>query len=340
MINKTEQEIMKNWQGDISEPVVSICCITYNHEQYISEAINSFLMQETDFPFEVVIGEDCSTDNTRKIVEKYKEMYPNIIKLIVSENNVGMQANGQRTMEACIGEYMALCEGDDYWTDKKKLQIQIDEMRKYSNISLSFHLSSTINNLNIQIQPKLQKRNRFYSVEEIITGDFHLVQTNTIVIKKEKIDSLNFDLLSESPVGDVWLRINAAIPNGALFINKTMSTYRIQSENSWSSSMQEDNKFMKFISQMMQSIDDFDQYWEFKYTKEFLIYKNMYIDVVMKKNLSQAIKKDFINSNKDLMTINNLIKWNILYKYPNLVTFLKSIKNSIKGVFCAKTNYK
>ena len=126
MIEKTEKEIMKNWQGDISEPVVSICCITYNHEQYISEAINSFLMQETDFPFEVVIGEDCSTDNTRKIVEKYKEMYPNIIKLIVSENNVGMQANGQRTMEACIGEYMALCEGDDYWTDKNKLQIQKD----------------------------------------------------------------------------------------------------------------------------------------------------------------------------------------------------------------------
>ena len=126
MINITEKEIMKNWQGDISEPVVSICCITYNHEKYIEETIDSFLMQETDFPFEIVIGEDCSTDNTRKIVEKYKEMYPNIIKLIVSENNVGMQANGQRTMEACIGEYMALCEGDDYWTDKNKLQIQKD----------------------------------------------------------------------------------------------------------------------------------------------------------------------------------------------------------------------
>lgn len=126
MINITEKEIMKNWKGDISEPVVSICCITYNHEQYISEAIDSFLMQETNFPFEVVIGEDCSTDNTRKIVEKYKENYPNIIKLIVSENNVGMQANGQRTMEACKGEYIAACEGDDYWMDAEKLQIQKD----------------------------------------------------------------------------------------------------------------------------------------------------------------------------------------------------------------------
>lgn len=126
MINITEKEIMKNWQGDISEPVVSICCITYNHEKYIEEAIDSFLMQETNFPFEVVIGEDCSTDNTRKIVEKYKENYPNIIKLIVSENNVGMQANGQRTMDACKGEYIAACEGDDYWMDAEKLQIQKD----------------------------------------------------------------------------------------------------------------------------------------------------------------------------------------------------------------------
>ena len=126
MINITEKEIMKNWKGDTNNPVLSVCCITYNHEKYINEAIDSFLMQETDFPFEIVIGEDCSTDNTRKIVEKYKEMYPNIIKLIVSENNVGMQANGQRTMDACKGEYIAACEGDDYWMDAEKLQIQKD----------------------------------------------------------------------------------------------------------------------------------------------------------------------------------------------------------------------
>lgn len=126
MINITEKEIMKNWRGNISEPVVSICCITYNHEKYIEEAIDSFLIQETNFPFEIVIGEDCSTDNTRKIVEKYREKYRNIIKLIISENNVGMQANGQRTMEACKGQYIAACEGDDYWTDKKKLQLQKD----------------------------------------------------------------------------------------------------------------------------------------------------------------------------------------------------------------------
>ncbi len=126
MIEKTEKEIMQNWKGDLGKPVVSVYTITYNHEKYIAESIDSFLIQETDFPFEIVIGEDCSTDGTRKIIEEYVEKYPNIIKLITSENNVGMQANGQRTMEACKGQYIATCEGDDYWTDKNKLQIQKD----------------------------------------------------------------------------------------------------------------------------------------------------------------------------------------------------------------------
>lgn len=126
MLNRNEQEIMQNWQGNISKPIVSICTITYNHEKFISEAIDSFLMQETDFPFEIVIGEDCSTDGTRKIIENYVQKYPNIIKMITSESNVGMQENGKRTMKACRGDYIALCEGDDYWTDPKKIQIQKD----------------------------------------------------------------------------------------------------------------------------------------------------------------------------------------------------------------------
>ena len=121
MFNKTEQEIIKNWQGDISLPVVSICSITYNHESYIEEAIDSFLMQETDFPFEIVVGEDYSTDGTRQIIEEYLEQYPNIIKLITSDNNVGPNRNFMRTLNACTGKYIAICEGDDYWIDNDKL---------------------------------------------------------------------------------------------------------------------------------------------------------------------------------------------------------------------------
>ncbi len=125
MIEKTEKEIIENWKGNISNPVVSICCITYNHEKYISEAIDSFLMQETDFPFEIIIGEDCSTDGTRKVVDEYLKKYPNIITLITSENNVGASKNSERTLIACKGEYIAICDGDDYWITHDKIASQV-----------------------------------------------------------------------------------------------------------------------------------------------------------------------------------------------------------------------
>lgn len=229
MIEKTEKEIMKNWQGDISNPVVSICCITYNHEQYISEAINSFLMQETNFPFEIVIGEDCSTDNTRKIVEKYKEMYPNIIKLIVSENNVGAQANLQRTMEACIGEYIAGCEGDDYWTDKNKLQIQKDFLENNKNISLVFTPAKQI-----QDGKKDFIRNE-YNIKQIGKIDTAWVikkgggfyPSCSVMIRKELFDNLPNWFYKHS-TGDYPLAILASLKGKIAYLNECTSVYRSQ----------------------------------------------------------------------------------------------------------------
>lgn len=332
MINKTEQEIIQNWQGNIHNPVVSICCITYNHENYIAEALDSFLMQETDFPFEVIVRDDASPDKTAEIIREYESKYPNIIKPIYEKENgyqKGIKASPV-TFGKAKGEYIALCEGDDYWTDAKKLQVQIDEMKKYPEVDFSFHLASTIDNFNIEAQPKLQKRNRFYSTKDIITANFHLIQTNTIVFKKKNLESLNYDLIAKSPVGDVWIRVNASIPNGALFINKIMSTYRIHSQGSWSESMQEENKFIKYIHNMINSVNSFDKYYNFKYTNEFLIYKNMFITAVMKKDINQTIKNNFINDYKSLMSMKNLIQWNILYKYPLLVNFFRFLKNKIK----------
>lgn len=139
MLNRSEQEIMKKWNIEQLSPLVSICTITYNHEKFIEESINSFLRQETNFPFEIVIGEDCSSDNTKAIIQNYMLNYPNIIKLVSSSKNVGMQNNVRRTIQACKGKYIALCEGDDYWTDIKKLQIQKDFLDANKEYVLSFH---------------------------------------------------------------------------------------------------------------------------------------------------------------------------------------------------------
>lgn len=118
------------------EPLVSGEMITYNHEEYIAQAIEGVLMQKTDFPFELVIGEDCSTDRTREIVLDYQKKYPEIIRVITSDKNVGMHKNGLRTNKACRGKYIAFCEGDDYWTDPLKLQKQVDFLERHPDCGL------------------------------------------------------------------------------------------------------------------------------------------------------------------------------------------------------------
>lgn len=121
------------------KPVVSVLMIAYNREHYIDEAIRSVLRQQTTFSFEIVIAEDCSTDNTLAICRQYKEKYPNVIHLIANEHNLGLQRNYIQAMKAARGKYIAICDPDDYWTNKGKLQLQYDFLEKNPDYSLCFH---------------------------------------------------------------------------------------------------------------------------------------------------------------------------------------------------------
>lgn len=111
-------------------PLVSVCMTTYNHERYIAQAIESVLAQQTTFAVEVVVGEDCSADNTLKICREYEAQYPDRVRVVTSDSNIGMHANYRRTIEACRGEYIAMCDGDDWFSDPQKLQIEVDEIIK------------------------------------------------------------------------------------------------------------------------------------------------------------------------------------------------------------------
>lgn len=125
--------------NDKSQILVSICCITYNHAQFIRKALDGFLMQETTFPVEIILAEDCSTDGTRAICEEYAARYPEKIRYICSETNVGAVENEARALRAAKGKYIALCEGDDYWTEPLKLQKQVDFMETHPEYSVTFH---------------------------------------------------------------------------------------------------------------------------------------------------------------------------------------------------------
>lgn len=123
---------------------VSVAIIAYNVENYIKEAIESVLNQEVKFRVEIVVGEDCSTDNTREILLDYQKLYPSIIRLLLPIKNQGLTPNSVATQNACRGQYIALLDGDDYWTSPYKLQMQFEFMESNAEYSACGHQSEVV----------------------------------------------------------------------------------------------------------------------------------------------------------------------------------------------------
>jgi glycosyltransferase involved in cell wall biosynthesis len=113
--------------------------ITYNQDQFVGQAIESVLSQQVDFEYELVIGEDCSTDRTREIVASFGAKFPDRIRLLLPKSNLGMQENFKATLAACSGQYVAILEGDDYWTSPLKLKRQVEFLDAHSDCAMCFH---------------------------------------------------------------------------------------------------------------------------------------------------------------------------------------------------------
>jgi glycosyltransferase involved in cell wall biosynthesis len=120
-------------------PLVSVCCITYKHEEFLGQAVESVLMQQTPFAVELVIGEDCSPDATRRIALDYEARFPGRVRVLQHAHNLGVMGNLVATLNACTGRYIAFMEGDDYWTDPLKLQRQVEIMEAQPECALCIH---------------------------------------------------------------------------------------------------------------------------------------------------------------------------------------------------------
>ncbi len=128
----------------MNSPLLSVCLITYNHGKYICPAIESVLMQKVNFTWELIIADDCSTDDTREILIAYQKKYPDFIKLILQEKNVGAAQNWMDLVVAPTSKYIAYLEGDDYWTNPNKLQMQIDFLEQHPKYSACIHNSTVL----------------------------------------------------------------------------------------------------------------------------------------------------------------------------------------------------
>ncbi|WP_434172096.1 Undecaprenyl-phosphate 4-deoxy-4-formamido-L-arabinose transferase [Providencia manganoxydans] len=233
MLELTEKEIIEKW--DPKDTIkVSICCITYNQEMYIKRALDSFLTQNTSFPFEIIIGDDASSDNTSKILDEYAKNYPKLITVISSPKNIGANANLLQVFNAAQGDYIALCEGDDFWCSEDKISIQYNTMLMDKNISFSFH-SAYINKTLSPI--KYTKNKSYFTVEDIIkNSQDQFCPTASYMFKRNVVKVLP-PWFKNASIGDYYIEIYSLTLGVGLYIDKPMCVYQQMAVNSWSASI-------------------------------------------------------------------------------------------------------
>lgn len=203
---------------------VSACIITYNQEQFIRECLDGALRQQTDFSYEIVIGDDCSTDNTLAICKEYAAKYPDLIRLIPRKKNLGMSGNWTSTIQECQGEYIALCEGDDYWTDPLKLQKQVSFLEQNPDYVLTFHPVAILNSENKIINDFLTKVPETYETIEALARFGNYIHTPSVVFRNVVKDfPYEFRL---SPIVDYFLYLMLAEHGKLKFLEDKMCVYR------------------------------------------------------------------------------------------------------------------
>lgn len=313
--------------------LVSINCMTYNHEKYIANAIDSFLMQVTDFEFEILIGEDCSTDHTRAIVDEYVEKYPSKVKLITSPTNIGTLQNGLRLYQASSGKYIADCEGDDYWTDPYKLQKQVDYMESNPDCTLCFHAAELIkapNNRTGQgVRPYTSSR--LSSTEDFIRGGGGFCPTASLFYPRKLIEKLP-DFYMNAHVTDYPLQLYLASLGETYYMDEFMSVYRIEVEGSWTNNLHtgegQNAKMIEAYEGDIHMLQSFSQYTNGQYEKivQGMIAKRaLAIQLLGRKSLQK--KPSSTNKYIQKIGIKNWLKVHIHCYFPKAYRKLAEIRN-------------
>ena len=222
----------------MDEVVLSIICLAYNHERFVSDAIEGFINQKTNYPFEVLINDDASTDGTAKIIREYEKKYPNIIKATYqTENQYKKRSLILDMLGQAKGKYFAFCEGDDCWTDCTKVQVQLDYLEQHPDCSLCVHNSTRVTADGKPLSDIIvTERDRVITTEECIRGRGDFCATNSIVGKTSLAQNVP-SFLRNCGLDYTW-QIFLSASGSAYCFSKKMSLYRVGVSGSWSERME------------------------------------------------------------------------------------------------------
>ena len=270
------------------KPLVSVWMVTYNHEKYIAEALESVLMQQTNFDFEIVIGEDCSTDQTRRIIKDYENKYPNIIFPIYHDKNVGGMRNAYEfTLPLCRGKYIACLEGDDYWTDPLKLQKQVDFLENNNDYGLVYTKTKVF----FEGSKKFKKT--LFGLEIPTKGILfnNPIPTLTTLLRKDILQGFLDSQSDEVPrwqMGDYPIWIYFYYHSEIYFLNEVTGVRRMLLNSA--SNFSDGSKRMRFIKNGIQM----SRFYAKKYLDEIKF--SEFINYRLKSYYISALIYDFKNS--------------------------------------------
>lgn len=261
-------------------PLVAIRCITYNQEKYIKETLEGFVMQKTNFPFVAIVHDDASTDNTVKIIREYAEKFPDIIKPIFETENQ-FQIGGFKRISSIMNEallntkakYIAICEGDDYWSDPLKLQKQVDFMESHPDYSLHFHNAYFFNEPLNKIIGSFDKykENKIVPIEDLIVGGGGFCPSCSLFYKANLANKIpNF--CKKYHVGDYPLQLFLATQGKVFYSKEIMSVYRVATPGSWTMNVSENPSLILQYQRLLRSLNflkDFNNYMNGKYSDYF-----------------------------------------------------------------------
>ena len=243
----------------MDNPLVSVLMLTYNHKPYIAQAIEGVLQQKTEFPFELVIGEDCSTDGNREIVFEYQNKYPDIIRVITSEHNIGARKNEYRIMKASRGKYLGFCEGDDYWHHPQKLQKQVSYLEAHPDVGLVHSDVAYYDVVTGETIPSYYTQNKLlHSTDNIVREMIELkycVRTCSAIVRRDILEEIystcQYEMREKFLMTDLQIWIEIAYRSKVAFIDEPLATYNVLPESACHSKDTEERiKFSKNLTEI------------------------------------------------------------------------------------------
>ena len=316
---------------NIDTTIVSILCITYNHENYVEKAILSFLSQKTKYKIEIIIHDDASTDKTREIVRKFSEKYPDLIRCIFPPKNRYSKTYFRflkDIFKLCNGKYIAFCEGDDFWINDNKITLQVDVLEKNPTIDMCFHPSIAFNDITQKFEGIVSLHHKIKKIIEhkkILYNDGSFCPTASLMCSKERLISIP-DWAYDAPIFDYFIQ-SFCSENGCIFLPIPMSVYRKYSRSSLVDFISEsDSKYITYYEKMNTLLEKLKLHYPIykKYIehRKYTLSRNF----LFSSSISINKRDKFFISNWRSVTFLDIFQYLFIRRNKNIYTYTRNVK--------------